>query len=162
MIVTRIVITDMMFGNTGGAAGSFTNLKLVKANGTQVGQITYNMDLKSASEAIATFNPISNLIVAKNQTETLTLKGDLNSYPNAVLGSYHLFKINSVNDITVIGDTLNLPITVTGAPISGSLQGVYKSVLSVYAQSAGNTILSINNSIASFSFTNNSKLPHYD
>jgi len=125
--VSQVILTDTVSGSTTAATGSVTNLKLFRSDGTQVGSTVASM----ASNAKATFSGISNLNIAKDQSEILTLKGDVNSYPNAVSNSGHAFSIaSSTTDVTVIGGLSGQSISASGTP-SGNAQRVYRAELTV-------------------------------
>lgn len=129
--VTKVIVTDTISGTSAAATGSITNLKLFKSDGTQVGTTVTSMTSSSTGlNVLATFTGISNLAVTKGGTEILTLKGDVNSYPNAVSGSAHTFQIISSGDVTALGALSGQGPTVSGAP-AGTAQTVYKSELSV-------------------------------
>jgi len=129
--VTKVIVTDTISGTSAAATGSITNLKLFKSNGTQVGTTVTSMSSSSTGlNVLATFNGISNLTVAKDGTEILTLKGDVNGYPNAVSGSAHTFQIISAGDVTALGALSGQGPSVSGAP-AGTAQTVYRSELSV-------------------------------
>ena len=129
--VTKLLITDTMAGTSTAATGSVTNLKLFNAAGTQVGATVASM----AAGATASFDGLTYQI-AKDKSETLTLKGDINGYPNAVSGSTHAFSIagSSTTHVISAGATTgtaltNANIVVTSA--TGVAQSVYRSELTV-------------------------------
>lgn len=129
--VTKVIVTDTISGTSAAATGSITNLKLFKSNGTQVGTTVTSMTSSSTGlNVLATFTGISNLTVAKDGTEVLTLKGDVNGYPNAVSGSAHTFQIISASDVTALGALSGQGPSVSGAP-AGTAQTVYRSELSI-------------------------------
>jgi len=129
--ITKIVVTDTLSGNSTGAVGSVINLKLFNAAGTQIGSTVASM----AAGAIVSFDGL-NYQIAKDRSETLTLKGDINGYPNAVSGSTHLFSIAGSSTTHVISAGATTGTQLTGANIvvtsaAGTAQSVYRSELTV-------------------------------
>ena len=110
--VTKLVITDTMGGTSTAATGSVTNLKLFNASGTQIGSTVASLDIT----AKATFDGLTYQI-AKDKSETLTLKGDINAYPNAVSGGTHTFSIADSSTANVIASGATTGTQLTGANI---------------------------------------------
>ena len=86
--------------------------------------------ISAGANASATFNGLS-FNIAKDKSEVLTLKGDINSYPNAVSGSMHTFSIAENSAVTAVGATSGQTIAMTGAAISGNAQRAYRAELTV-------------------------------
>jgi len=156
--VTKLVITDTMVGTSTAATGSVTNLKLFNAAGTQVGSTVTSM----AAGATATFDGLT-YQVAKDKSEILTLKGDINGYPNAVSGSGHIFKVagSSTTDVISAGATTgtqltNANIVVTSATAATST--VYRAELTAAnaMSNVSNAVPSANQQIGKYTFTNTS------
>ena len=129
--VTKLLITDTMGGTSTAATGSVTNLKLFNAAGTQIGATVASM----AVGATASFDGLTYQI-AKDKSETLTLKGDINGYPNAVSGSTHAFSIagSSTTHVISAGATTGTALTNTNIVVTsaaGTAQRVYRSELTV-------------------------------
>ena len=146
-----------MVGTSTAATGSVTNLKLFKSDGTQIGSTIASM----ASDAKATFDGLT-YQVAKDKSETLTLKGDINGYPNAVSGSGHIFNVagSSTANVIAAGATTgsqltNANIVVTSATAATST--VYRSELTVAnAMSNMTAVPSTSQQIGKYTFTNTS------
>ena len=129
--VTKLVLTDTMGGSSTAATGSVTNLKLFKSNGTQIGSTVVSM----SSDAKATFDGLT-FQIAKDQAETITLKSDINGYPNGVSNSTHTFSIAGSSTANVIAAGATTGTQLSGASIvvtsaAGTAQSVYRSELTV-------------------------------
>ena len=155
--VTKLVITDTMGGTSTAATGSVTNLKLFNASGTQIGSTVASLDIT----AKATFDGLTYQI-AKDKSETLTLKGDINAYPNAVSGGTHTFSIADSSTANVIASGATTGTQLTGANIvvssaAGTAQTVYRSELTVTnAMSNMTGGASSQQQIGKYTFTNTS------
>lgn len=154
--ISRIIITDELSGASG-AIGSISNLKLFKSDGTQIGTTIASMTSSSdGMQGLAVFN-LSGFTIAAGMSETLTLKGDVNSYPNAVSGSVHTFGILGNEDIAATGNSTNSNINISGAPIRGNAQRVYRAELTIAsAMSNFSGGASIDQNIGKYRFTNTS------
>lgn len=129
--VTKIILTDALSGITAAATGSIVNLKIYSDNGAQLGSTVAFMNSGSGSNAIASFNNI-NLGIQKGQSRTITLSGDINSYPYAVSGSSHQFKIATGTDVSAVGIVSSQVINADNTLIIGGVQTIYRSVPVVY------------------------------
>lgn len=125
--ISQVVVTDTLSGTASAATGTITNLSLWNSAGVQVGSTVASMSASSGMDVIATFSGL-NLQLAKDKSEVLTLKGDVNSYPNGVSGSYHTFSMTSNASITATGATSGQSITMTGSG-SGNAQRAYRAEL---------------------------------
>ncbi|MEK7519714.1 MAG: S1C family serine protease [Patescibacteria group bacterium] len=128
--VSKIIVTNTLSGIAIAATGTITNLGLFKPDGTQVGTYIYYMTTNSGQDALATFNGLT-LNLPRDTATVLTLKGDVNGYPNGVSGSAHTFKIATVADVTATGATGGTTIMASGPSITGNAQTVYRSELTV-------------------------------
>jgi len=154
--ISSIVVTDTVSNTIVAATGSITNLSLWNSAGVQVGSTVASMAASSGLDATATFNGLA-FNVAKDKSEVLTLKGDINTYPNATTNSYHTFKIPIAGAVTAVGATSGQAIGLSGAPIVGTNQRVYRSELTI-ASAMGNFTggASTDQNVAKYRFTNTS------
>jgi hypothetical protein len=129
--VSVITITD-----TGDFGGSLSNIKLYSNNTADgasglLGTIaSFTPASDPQTNGTATFNLSSDWVIAKNQTKTLTIKGDVNAYGSAVSGGSHTINLASANNLTTRGAQSGATIaeTVTTAPTpTGTAQSVYRS-----------------------------------
>jgi hypothetical protein len=128
--ISQIVVTDTLSGTATLATGTITNLSLWNASGVQVGATVASMSASAGMDVIATFSGLS-LNLAKDTATVLTLKGDVNGYPNGVSGSSHTFAVAANAAVTAVGATSGQSITMTGAGIAGNAQRAYRSELTV-------------------------------
>lgn len=153
--VSKIIVTDTLSGTATAATGSITNLSLWNSAGVQVGSTVASMSASSGLDVIATFNGLT-LNIAKDKADVLTLKGDVNGYPNAVSGSYHTFSITDAAAVTVTGATSGQTITMTGSG-TGTAQRAYRAELTVAsAMSNFSGGAGTDQNVAKFRFTNTS------
>ncbi|MBI5913320.1 hypothetical protein HY839_02665 [Candidatus Azambacteria bacterium] len=155
--ISSITVTDLLSATATAATGSVTNLSLWNSAGVQVGSTVASMSSSAVGlNVLATFNGLT-LNVAKDKSEVLTLKGDMNTYPNAVSGSAHMFKVQGNGDVTAVGATSGQTIAMTGAAISGNNQRVYRAELTVAsAMSNFSGGASTDQNIGKYRFTNTS------
>ncbi|MBI3685583.1 hypothetical protein HY250_04220, partial [Candidatus Azambacteria bacterium] len=129
--VTKLIVTDLLGAASSAATGSIINLKLFKADGTQVGSTVASMTSSAVgTNVLATFDGLT-LALTKGSDTVLTLKGDMNWFPNGTSGSSHIFKIQGNGDATALGATSGSSIPMDGATISGNAQRAYRSELTV-------------------------------
>ncbi len=158
--ISQINITDSMSEVTDVAVGSIVNLKLFKSDGTQVGMPVARM-VQQASGALATFGDLSVQIQAGG-SEVLTLRGDIAAYPNVALGRVHKFGFSASNALSKPIQAVNAitgdAVTISGLPVFGVAQRVYRSVLSVQNPEAYPLAMTPapDQVIARFKFTNSS------
>jgi len=131
--ITKIIVTDSTttpneFG------GSLSNLKLFNGS-TQVGSTVTSLSL--AVDGTATFNLTTPLVLPRNATTTLTLKGSVNAYPNAVSGGTHsLAIVHATDDVLVIGASSGAAIAETVSSAAGTAQDIYRTKATVALNSA--------------------------
>ena len=128
--ISSIVVTDTLAGTATLATGTITNLSLWNASGVQVGTTVASMSASAGMDVIATFSGLS-LSLAKDSATVLTLKGDMNSYPNGVSGSSHTFSVAANAAVTAVGATSGQSIVMTGASVTGTAQRAYRAELTV-------------------------------
>lgn len=126
--ISQIVVTDTLSGTATLATGTITNLSLWNSAGVQVGSTVASMSASAGLDVKATFSGLA-LSLAKDKAEVLTLKGDINAYPNAVSGSYHVFSIAENSAVTAVGATSGQTVNMTGASIAGTAQRAYRAEL---------------------------------
>lgn len=152
--VDKISVTDTISG-IATATPSIIYLKIFSDNGTQIGNTVVSMTPGNNSNAIATFDNV-NFAIPKNQSRTLTLKGDTDMY-NAASGSIHKFGILSPNDITAIGMASAQTISVNGTPAQGNGQILYRAestVANAMSNITGGAMMQ--QQIGKYTFTNTS------
>jgi len=153
--VSKIVVTDTLSGTATAATGTLINLQLWNG-GTQVGTTVASLAASAGLDVIATFNGLS-LNLAKDGNTTLTLKGDVNAYPNGTSGSAHTFSVAAAAGITAIGHQSGQSITPTLSTPSGNAQTVYRAELTVAnAQSNSTGGASATQQVGKYTFTNTS------
>ena len=87
----------------------------------------------------------------------LTLKGDVNSYPNGVSGSSHTFAVSANAAVTAVGKTSGQTINMTGAGIAGTAQRAYRAELTIAsALSNFGGAPAADQNVAKYRFTNTS------
>ena len=162
--VEDVKITDLIFRDTigSGAAGraSFQNVTLWDGS-TQVGGPN-NMVIGTASAtSTVTFSFSTPIVVTRNNSKVLTLKGDvadINSL-GSVSGSLHVFGIaTTTTDVIALGKDSNASATVTGAPVSNtSTVAQTKLALSssLLGASSGRTRVAVDD-VATLNFAANS------
>jgi hypothetical protein len=134
--ITKIIVTDSTT-SPNEFGGSLSNLKLYNGT-TQVGATVAS--LSAAVDGTATFNLTTPLVLLRNATTTLTLKGSVNAYPNAVSGGTHVLGIvHATDDVLVIGASSGEAIAETVSSAAGTAQDVYRTRAIV---SAGTTVSS--------------------
>lgn len=154
--VTQIIVTDTLGGTATAATGSVINLKLFKPDGTQVGSTVASMVSSAGVTTTATFSGLT-LNLAKDSNTVLTLKGDINGYPNAIAGSSHTFKVTYATDVTTIGGTTGSAITPTLSSPNGTAQRVHRSELTITnAMSNFSGGANADQNIGKYRFTNTS------
>jgi len=154
--ISSIVVTDTLAGTATAATGSITNLSLWNSAGVQVGSTVSSMSASAGMDVIATFNGLT-LNIAKDKAEVLTLKGDINTYPNAVSGSRHTFAISENAAVTAVGATSGQTISMTGAGIAGTAQRAYRAELTIAsAMSNFSGGAGTDQNVAKYRFTNTS------
>ena len=131
--ITMIEVTDSTT-SPNEFGGSLSNLKLFNGS-TQVGATISS--LSAGVDGVATFNLTTPLVVPRNATTTLTLKGSVNAYPNAVSGGTHVLEIaHATDDMTVIGASSGAAIAETISSAAGTAQDVYRTRAVVSLNSA--------------------------
>ena len=125
--ISRITINDAMSETTTLAAGSIVNLKLFKSDGSQLGASVVKMTQQTGSDvATAIFSGL-NIQVPAGGSEKITVRGDINTYPNIAPRSVHKFGVGSMQATNSVSGAV---VTVAGLPIYDTAQRVYRSALS--------------------------------
>ncbi len=142
--VTDITFADTIGSNTAGIA-SFSNLQLFDDAGTLLaGPI--NMTIASTATSgtvVFSLGSTSSLLVPKNQSKTITLKGDIATFVSggASSSSSHVFGIAATSSITAYGKDSSASATVanlSGAP-AGTPQVVYRTKPTLTSSVLGST-----------------------
>lgn len=126
--VTDIILRDVIANNATGIA-SFNNLRLYDdAGALLVGPVNMTTTGSTGGDIVFSLGSASSLIVPKNSSKTVTLKGDVATFVSggARSGSSHVFGISSPFNVTAYGKDSSVVASVTGTP-SGSAQTVYRT-----------------------------------
>jgi len=130
--VTDITFRDTITNQTSASrVASFTNLKLYDGNTLLAGprSLTVQGGTTTASGTVAfALGSESPLVVPKNSSKTLTLKGDIASFSSggAVSSSTHTFAINDIADVVAYGKDSSAAATISGVPV-GTGQTVFRT-----------------------------------
>lgn len=126
--VTDIQFLDTITSNGGNNRTSFKNMKLYDGATLVAGPLTPTIASSTTSTMTFSFGN-SPVVVPKNGSKTLTVKGDLATFSEgAVSDSRHVWSVNSTSTVTAFGKDSNVAATVSGAP-SGLSQHVYRTKL---------------------------------
>ncbi|MDI6820678.1 MAG: hypothetical protein QMD65_00670, partial [Patescibacteria group bacterium] len=139
--VENIKVTDLSFldtitGNTAGRT-SFKDMK-VYDGASFVGPRTPT--IAGTTTSTVPFSFTTPIIVPKNGSKTLVLKGDLGTYDEgAISGSGHTWSINATStDVTAYGESSNNSAVVSfSGTVGGSAMTVYRTKLSLTASLLG-------------------------
>ncbi len=128
--VTDITITDTITNNANNLP-SFVNLSLYDGATRVAGQFAMSSFSAVGGKVIFTLTG-SGLVIPKNSSKILTLRGDVATYTSggAVSGSKHVFNIDKGSDIKV--NSVSSPattVTVLANPASGNTMSVYRTIL---------------------------------
>ena len=124
--VSALSITLEQSDGTNAVANDFTNVKLLKSDGTQLG----STDADGGATVAFSFN----LTVPASQTVTLKVIADIptgTTLPAA--GGYFEFTPTTAGDITSTGVSSSASITETGAVVRGKTMAVGEGSLSISA-----------------------------
>ena len=126
--VTDIVFRDTITSNTAGLV-SFQNMKLYDGVLVVAGPLTPT--IAGTTTSTITFSLATPVIVTKNTSKTLTLKGDVATFTSggSVSNSGHTWSIAATSSVTALGKDSNTSATVSGTP-GGNAQTVYRTKLS--------------------------------
>lgn len=140
--VEDVKVTSLQFLDTitNGSAGktSFANMTLWNGS-TQLGGAQVPT-IADTSTSTVTFSLSSPLIVPKNGSVTLTLKGDVSDFSSgAVSNSSHTWSVYSTSTLVSYGASSNQSATVSGSA-SGNAQTVYRTKLTFTSSVIGSTV----------------------
>ena len=126
--VTDIAFRDVIANNAVGIA-SFNNLELYDDTGTLLsGPVNMTTTGSTGGDIVFSLGSTSSLIIPKNSSKMVTLKGDVATFVSggAKSGSSHVFGVSSPFNVTAYGKDSSVVASVTGTP-SGSAQTVYRT-----------------------------------
>lgn len=130
--VTAITLEDTVAGATSTGVASFGNMYLYDGTTVLAGPLSISM--AGFSSGSLAFSLGAGVIVPKNGSKTLLLKGDVPSYDSggAVSGSTHNFRLldSATSSVTALGASSNGTATVTGTPNSNT-STVYRTKVSL-------------------------------
>jgi hypothetical protein len=153
--VTDFTVTDTITSGTAGKA-SFQNLTLWDGSTQVAGPLSLTLSSASRGAAAFSLNPV---IVPKNSSKTLTLRGDIATFSSggAVSGSSHAFAFSSsTTDVTAqaVGNSA-ATVTISGTA-TGTAQSVYRTKVTLSSAllgSASNRSRVAVDDVATLSFT---------
>lgn len=154
--ITDITVSDTISSGSDGVA-SFQNLEIYDGSTKLAGPLSMTSAGSGASGTVA-FSLTNPLVIAKNASKSVTLKGDVATFSSggAVSNSSHIFKINANGDLIVksVGSP-TATVTVSGAPITGNSHTVYRTNLSLSSAvmgAASNRTRKANDDVAKMTF----------
>lgn len=137
--ITDITVNDTITNGSSGVA-SFENLEIWDGSTKLAGPLS--MTVSGAASGSVAFSLTNPLVIAKNASKSITLKGDVASFSSggAVSNSSHVFKINANGNLIVksVGSP-TATVTVSGAPVSANSHSVYRTNLSLSSSVIGAT-----------------------
>ncbi|HTY39629.1 MAG TPA: peptidoglycan-binding domain-containing protein [Candidatus Paceibacterota bacterium] len=135
--VTDVTLLDTITGNAAGIA-SFQNLTLY--NGTTAVAGPLSLTVPGTSTGTVHFTMSSPLVVPKNSTVNLELRGDVATFSSggAQSGSGHTYGIAATSSVIALGNSSNQAAVVAGTPTS-SAATVYRTKVTLAASVLGST-----------------------
>jgi len=136
--VTDFTVTDTIASGASGKA-SFQNLTLWDGSTQVAGPLSLTLSSATRGTAAFSLNPV---IVPKNGSKTLTVKGDVATFSSggAVSGSSHQFAFSSsTNDVTAksVGNSA-ATVTISGTA-TGTAQSVYRTKVTLSSALLGSS-----------------------
>jgi len=138
--VTDITFRDTITSNLAGIS-SFNNLQLLdEAGALLAGPVNMTISSATTGDIIFSLGSTSSLIVPKNSSKTVTLKGDVATFVSggASSSSSHVFGIAATSSVTAYGKDSSASATVSGTT-SGNAQVVYRTKPSLTSSVLGAT-----------------------
>jgi hypothetical protein len=158
--VTELTLTDNVSSVTS-TVTSFSNLELWDGATKVAGPVSMTFVSAAATSTAQTstvaFNMNSEVIVPKNGTKNLEVKGSVATFDSggATSGSVHTLKLNATSSVTAYGKDSSQSATVAGTP-AGNAQTVYRTKVSLASSllgsSAGRARVAVDD-LATLSFT---------
>jgi len=155
--INRIALTD-----TSSAANSLTNVRLYDGT-NMVGSSVAAFN--AATNGVATWNLVTPLVITKNTSKTLTVKADINAYPNGTSASTHVINLASNANIDSIGASSGAPITETVTSATGNTMTAYRTKVSVSKDAtspSGAPTATTDQTVLVFNVTNTSNVDNQD
>lgn len=138
--LTDITFRDTIGGGNSAGISSFNNLRLYDGDTLLAGPV--NMTITSATTGDIAFHlgSTSNLIVPKNGSKTIVVKGDVATFVSggASSSSSHVLSIAATSSVTAYGKDSSASAIVAGTP-SGTAQVVYRTKPSLTSSILGST-----------------------
>ncbi|MDO8582618.1 MAG: peptidoglycan-binding domain-containing protein [bacterium] len=139
--VTDITFRDTIGGGNTAGISSFNNLQLFDDAGTLLaGPVNMTISSATTGDVVFSLGSTSSLIVPKNSSKTITLKGDVATFISggASSSSSHVFGIAAIADVTAYGKDSSAAATISGTT-TGSAQVVYRSKPTLTSSVLGST-----------------------
>ncbi len=139
--VTDITFRDTIGGGNSAGIASFNNLQLFDDAGALLaGPVNMTISSATTGDIVFSLGSTSSLIVPKNSSKTITLKGDIATFISggASSSSSHVFGIAATSSVTAYGKDSSASATVSGTT-TGSAQVVYRSKPTLTSSVLGST-----------------------
>lgn len=139
--VTDITFRDTIGGSNSAGIASFNNLQLFDDAGALLaGPVNMTITSDTTGDVVFSLGSTSSLIVPKNSSKTITLKGDVATFVSggASSSSSHVFGIAATSSVTAYGKDSSASATVA-ATTTGSAQVVYRSKPTLTSSVLGST-----------------------
>ncbi len=157
--LTDITIRDTITNGTAGIA-SFNNLRLFDGDTLLAGPINMTITSATTGNIVFSLGSASSLIVGKNNSKTILVKGDVATFISggAVSNSSHILSILATSSLTAYGKDSSAVATISGSA-TGTAQVIYRTkptlTSSVLGSSTGRTRVAIDE-IATLNWAANS------
>ena len=137
--VTDITFLDTVGSNSAGIA-SFNNIRLYDGDILLAGPVNMTVAGTTTGSIVFSLGSTSSLVVPKNGSKTITLKGDVATFVSggSKSASSHVMSINATSSVTAYGKDSSATATISGTP-SGTAQVVYRTKPSLTSSVLGAT-----------------------
>ncbi len=139
--VTDITFRDTIGGGNSAGISSFNNLQLFDDAGALLaGPVNMTITGSTTGDVVFSLGSTSSLIVPKNSSKTITLKGDVATFTSggASSSSSHVFGVSATSSVTAYGKDSSASATIAGTT-TGTAQVVYRSKPSLTSSVLGST-----------------------
>ncbi len=141
--VTDITFRDTIGGSNTAGIASFNNLQLFdEAGALLAGPVNMTISSATTGDIVFSLGSTSSLIVPKNSSKTVTLKGDVATFVSggASSSSSHVFGIAATSSVTAYGKDSSASATISGTTsASTAQQEVYRSKPTLTSSVLGST-----------------------
>jgi len=141
--VTDITFRDTIGGGNSAGISSFNNLQLFDDTGTLLaGPVNMTITGATTGDIVFSLGSTSSLIVPKNSSKTITLKGDIATFISggASSSSSHVFGIAATSSVTAYGKDSSASATISGTTSATTAnQDVYRSKPTLTSSVLGST-----------------------